>query len=105
MSGRVVPMNASVGTSVPERISDPLSSAMPDGGTRARTRLRLAGALLFGAGAVTLAGVLAAPDPDTSDHPALLWCAAVYAALALLLLTWRRPPAAVLHAICPGGTI
>ena len=50
-------------------ISDPLSGTSPDGGERARARLRLFGALLFGAGAVTLASVLTAPDPDPSDHP------------------------------------
>ena len=95
-----------MGASVPaERFSDPLSAALPDGGARARVRLRLAGALLFGAGAVTLAGVLAAPDPDTSDHVPLAICAAVYAVVALVLLAWRRPPSAVLHAICPAGTI
>ena len=60
-----------VGSSVPERFTDPLSAVMPDGGERARTRLRLAGALLFGAGAITMAAVLVAPDPDPSDHPAL----------------------------------
>jgi hypothetical protein len=53
-------------------ISDPLSGTSPDGGQRARARLRLFGALLFGAGAVTLASVLTAPDPDPSDHHALL---------------------------------
>jgi diguanylate cyclase (GGDEF)-like protein len=94
-----------VGRSVPEPFTDPLSAALPDGGERARTRLRLAGTLLFGSGAVTLAGVLAAPDPDTSDHPALVACAGVYALLAVVLLLWRRPPRAVLHAICPAGTL
>jgi hypothetical protein len=78
---------------------------MPEGGARARVRLRLAGALLFGAGSVTLAAVLAAPDPDVSDHRALGVCALAYGLLAALLLFWRRPPAAVLHAICPAGTI
>ena len=60
--------DAGVGLSVPEPITDPLSAVLPDGGERARTRLRLAGALLFGAGSLTLAAVLAAPDPDASDH-------------------------------------
>jgi diguanylate cyclase (GGDEF)-like protein len=95
-----------VGTSVPsERISDPLSAAQPDGDDRARAHLRLAGALLFGAGAVTLGVVLAAPDPDASDHVALGLCAAVYALVSLALGLWTRPPAAVLHAICPAGIV
>ena len=93
-----------MGTSVPEPFSDPLSAALPDGAARARVRLRLAGALLFGAGALTLAAVLAAPDPDTSDHAALSVCVAVYGAVAAILVLWRNPPEAVLHAICPGGT-
>jgi diguanylate cyclase (GGDEF)-like protein len=94
-----------VGTSVPERFSDPLSAAVPDGGARARVRLRLAGALLFGAGALTMGAVLAAPDPDTSDHAALGACAIVWIVLAALLVVWRDPPDAVLHAICPAGTL
>ena len=94
-----------MGSSVPERFSEPLSAAMPDGAQRARTRLRLGGALLFGAGAVTMAAVLTAPDPDASDHAALTACAAAYALVAAVLTLWRRPPAAVLHAICPLGTL
>jgi diguanylate cyclase (GGDEF)-like protein len=94
-----------VGQSVPEPFTDPLSAVLPDGAARARTRLRLAGALLFGSGAVTMAGVLFAPDPDAGDHPALALCAAVYAVVAAVLLLWRRPPRAVLHAVCPAGTL
>jgi diguanylate cyclase (GGDEF)-like protein len=89
----------------PERISDPLSAGEPDGAVRARSRLRMAGALLFAAGAVTLGAVLLAPDPDTSDHGQLALCAAAYAVVALVLGAWRRPPDAVLHAICPLGTV
>ena len=102
---RISADDAGVGTSVPERFSEPLSAAMPDGAARARVRLRLAGALLFGAGSLTLAAVLAAPDPDPSDHAALSVCALTYGLLSALLLLWRRPPAAVLHAICPAGTV
>jgi diguanylate cyclase (GGDEF)-like protein len=94
-----------VSDSSPERISDPLSAGEPDGGVRARARLRLAGALLFAAGAVTLVTVLLAPDPDTSDHAALAACGGAYAAVALVLALWRRPPDLVLHAICPLGTV
>ena len=94
-----------VGSSVPERFTDPLSAVMPDGGERARRRLRLAGALLFGAGAITMAAVLVAPDPDPSDHPALSLCALVYALITAVLVLWRRPPSAALHAICPAGTL
>jgi diguanylate cyclase (GGDEF)-like protein len=85
--------------------TDPLSAGYPDADARARLRLRLAGALLFASGALTMGAVLAAPDPDTSDHPALTVCAVVYALVATVLVLWRRPPAAVLHAICPLGTI
>jgi hypothetical protein len=94
-----------VGRSVSERFTDPLSAVLPDGGERARDRLRLAGALLFGAGSLTLAAVLAAPDPDTSDHGTLGACAAAFGLIAILLVLWRTPPRAVLHAICPVGTI
>jgi diguanylate cyclase (GGDEF)-like protein len=93
-----------VGPTAPERITDPLSAVQPDAGERARARLRQAGALLFGAGAVTLGAVLGAPDPDVSDHAALGACAVVYGLAALVLLLWR-PPTPVLHAICPVGTV
>ena len=93
-----------MGTAAPERITDPLSAVQPDAGERARSRLRQAGALLFGAGAVTLGAVLGAPDPDVSDHAALGACAVLYGLAALVLLVWR-PPTAVLHAICPLGTV
>jgi len=97
--------DAGVGRSVPQPFTDPLSAVLPDAGERARTRLRLAGALLFGSGAVTLGSVLFAPDPDVSDHPPLAVCAALFAVVAAVLLAWRRPPRALLHAICPAGTV
>jgi diguanylate cyclase (GGDEF)-like protein len=84
---------------------DPLSAAYPDGDVRARVRLRLAGALLFASGALTMGAILAAPDPDPSDHVALGGCAVAYALIALALVLWRRPHDAVLHAICPVGTV
>ena len=86
-------------------ISDPLSGIAPDAGAHARARLRLSGALLLGAGAVTLAAVLAAPDPDPSDHRSLMLCAAVFAVGAAVLAVWRSAPDAVLHLICPLGTL
>jgi diguanylate cyclase (GGDEF)-like protein len=89
----------------PERFSDPLSATQPDAERSAREHLRLAGTLLFGAGAVTLAAVLAAPDPDPSDHPALAACALVYALIAFVWFAWSNPPTAALHAICPLGTV
>ena len=87
------------------RISDPLAGGSPDAGARAKARLRLAGALMLGVGAVTLAAVLTAPDPDPSDHRALLICAAVFAVVATILTVWRGAPAVVLHAVIPAGTI
>jgi diguanylate cyclase (GGDEF)-like protein len=89
----------------PQRIIDPLSGGDPEGGPGAPGRLRLAGALLFGTGAFTLAAVLTAPDPDPSDHRALAICGALYAIASVVLLAWRRPPSAVLHAICPLGSV
>ena len=97
--------DAGVGRSVPPPFTDPLSAVLPDGAARARSRLRMAGPLLFGSGAMTMAGVLFAPDPDASDHPALAVCAVVYAVFMAVLLLWRTPPRAVLHAICPAGTL
>ena len=87
------------------RISDPLSGSSPDAGARARARFRLSGALMLGVGAVTLAAVLTAPDPDPSDHRSLLTCAAVFAAVATILAVWRSAPDGVLHLICPAGTV
>ncbi len=55
--------DAGVGRSVPEPFTDPLSAVLPDGGERARTRLRLAGALLFASGSVTLAPCSRRPTP------------------------------------------
>ena len=90
---------------VKARISDPLSGIAPDAGAIARTRLRQSGALLFAAGGVTLAAVLTAPDPDPSDHGSLLICAAIFAVAAAVLITWRNVPDALLHLICPLGTV
>ena len=95
-------MHPSVTTS---GISDPLGGLAPDAEARGRERLRLAGALLFGAGAVTLAAVLTAPDPDPSDHRSLLICSGAFALVAAILAAWRTAPGLVLHLICPLGTV
>ena len=84
--------HADVGRSVPEPFTDPLSAVLPEGAARARTRLRLAGALLFGSGAVTLWSVLLAPDPDTSDHPALALCGAVRQSSSVSATTAKTAP-------------
>jgi len=89
----------------PDHVTDPLSSGDLDGGLRARARLRQAGALLFGAGAATLAGVLLTPDPDVSDHAALGACAAVFAVAALVFVLWRGMPEPLLLGICPLGIV
>ena len=60
---------------------------------------------MLGVGAVTLAAVLTAPDPDPSDHRSLLICAAIFAAVAATLALWRSAPDAILHLICPVGTL
>ncbi len=86
-------------------ISDPLLPGGARDELATRSRLRLAGAVRFGAGAATLAGGLASPDPDTSDHVPLVACGVAFALVALILLVWRRPPAPVLHAICPLGSV
>jgi diguanylate cyclase (GGDEF)-like protein len=90
---------------VTNRISDPLGGGSPDAGARAKARLRLSGALMLFVGAVTLAAVLTAPDPDPSDHGRLLTCAAVFAIVAAILAVWRGAPDVVLHLICPAGTV
>jgi diguanylate cyclase (GGDEF)-like protein len=86
-------------------ISDPLRAGDPRADVRARERLRVAGALLLAAAALTLGGVLALPDPDPSDHAPLAALAGGCALLAALLAAWRRPPSVVLHAICPLGIV
>ncbi len=60
---------------------------------------------MLGVGAVTLAAVLTAPDPDPSDHRSLLTCAAIFALVATILAVWRSAPDVVLHLICPLGTV
>ena len=47
---------------------------------------------MLGVGAVTLAAVLTAPDPDPSDHRSLLICAAIFALVATILAVWRSAP-------------
>ena len=65
---------------VKTRISDPLERELARRRRARQGALRLSGALMLGVGAVTLAAVLTAPDPDPSDHRPLLICAAVFAA-------------------------
>jgi diguanylate cyclase (GGDEF)-like protein len=87
-----------------QAFGDPLLPATA-GAAATRARLRLAGAILFGAGAATLAAVLASPDPDTSDHAPLAACGIGFAVVAIVLLAWRRAPDIVLRAICPLGSV
>jgi diguanylate cyclase (GGDEF)-like protein len=60
---------------------------------------------MLAVGAVTLAAVLTAPDPDPSDHRSLLTCAVIFAVVAAGLAAWRCAPDVVLHVICPLGTV
>jgi len=57
---------------------------------------RVALAFLCAGSLAALAGTLV-PDPDTSDHPALLALSLACAVLALGLAVWRRPPDVVLE--------
>jgi len=54
------------------RVIDPSRPVDDRHDASAQRRLRHAGALLFGAGALTLGLVILSPDPDASDHRALL---------------------------------
>ncbi|MDP9345699.1 MAG: GGDEF domain-containing protein [Actinomycetota bacterium] len=89
--------------SSPLAISDPLSAGQADRRSVACDRLRRTGAVLYAAAALTQLGVLLAPDPDPSDHAGLAVVALACALVALALVLWRRPPLAVLHAVCPLG--
>ena len=91
--------------SSPMAITDPLSVGHADRQTVARERLRRTAATLYAASAATQLVVLVAPDPDPSDHAGLACVGLACGLLALLLLLWRRPPVAVLHLICPLGTL
>ena len=74
-------------------------------GPSAQRRLRHAGALLFGAGALTLCLVTFTPDPDASDHGGLRLAALACSLLAALLVAWRSAPGPVLHAVPPAGAL
>ena len=87
------------------RVIDPSRPADDRHGASAQQRLRHAGALLFGAGAMTLGLITFTPDPDPSDHRALLLCALACALVAALLLVWRGAPGPVLHAVPPAGIL
>jgi diguanylate cyclase (GGDEF)-like protein len=54
---------------------------------------------MFGVGALTLLAVLPSPDPDTSDHPALLAVAALYGVVTLAL--WLLGPSSRLVVLAP----
>ncbi len=66
-----------------------LVASRPEGMRRVALAFLCAGAL------AALAGTLV-PDPDSSDHGALLGLAAACSALVLTLAVWRRPPVAVM---------
>ena len=87
------------------RVIDPSRPVDDRHGPSAQRRLRHAGALLFGAGAMTLGLITFTPDPDPSDHRALLVCALACALVAALLLVWRGAPGPVLHAVPPAGIL
>jgi len=74
-------------------------------GPSAERRLRHAGALMFGAGALTLCLVTFTPDPDASDHGGLRLAALACSLIAALLVAWRSAPGPVLHAVPPAGAV
>jgi diguanylate cyclase (GGDEF)-like protein len=59
---------------------------------------RVALAFFVAGGLAALAGTVT-PDPDRSDHPALLALALACFGAALVLAAWRRPPRAVLESV------
>jgi diguanylate cyclase (GGDEF)-like protein len=65
---------------------------------------RVALAFLCAGALAALAGTLV-PDPDTSDHGALLALSIACGLLALTLSIWRRPPAFVLASLPAAGLI
>jgi diguanylate cyclase (GGDEF)-like protein len=74
------------------------AASRPEGMRRVALVFLCAGSLASLAGTVV-------PDPDTSDHGALLGLSAACAALALLLAVWRRPPAAALACLPAVGLV
>jgi len=65
---------------------------------------RVAIAFLVAGGLAAIAGTLV-PDPDPSDHRALLWLGSACLALAAGLVAWRRPPATVLAYVPTAGLL
>ena len=87
------------------RVIDPSRPVDDRHGPSAQRRLRHAGALLFGAGALTLCLVTFTPDPDASDHGGLRLAALACSLVAALLVAWRSAPGPVLHAVPPAGAL
>jgi diguanylate cyclase (GGDEF)-like protein len=65
---------------------------------------RVAIAFLVAGGLAAVGGTVA-PDPDTSDHRALLLLGVACLALAAGLAAWRRPPATFLAYLPTGGLL
>jgi diguanylate cyclase (GGDEF)-like protein len=85
--------------------TDPLGAAI---GAQARPPAWLARRsllALYAIGAATLGITLLTPDSDTSDHTGIAVVGVLMLLVATMLMVWRDPPAAVLLACFPLGTL
>src|SRR5687767_891377 len=72
----------------------------PAGGAMRRVAIAF-----FAAGGLSALARTYAPDPDPSDHGALLFLALVCLVGTLALVAWRRPPEALLRCLPEVGVL